>query len=157
MQELTIYAPYVGVASLVIAFLIFLYVKKQPSGNDVMKDLEEAIHDGAMAFLKREYSILLIFIAVVFTIAIAPTAVALYNQLVLDHPLGDEPQSNIALMVLLVLLVIMLIGTFILFKKMKLVVEIRSDGLYYRYPPFIPKFRSFPKQEIKVGTFTSFS
>ncbi len=66
MQELTIYAPYVGIASLVIAFLIFMYVKKQPNGNTVMQELEEAIHDGAMAFLKREYSILVIFIIVVF-------------------------------------------------------------------------------------------
>ncbi len=68
MQELTMYAPYVGALSLVIAFLIFLYVKKQPNGNSVMQELEEAIHDGAMAFLKREYSILVIFIVVVFAV-----------------------------------------------------------------------------------------
>ncbi len=66
MQELTNYGYLVGIASLVIAFLIFLYVKKQPNGNKVMQELEEAIHDGAMAFLKREYSILIIFIIVVF-------------------------------------------------------------------------------------------
>ncbi|MGD9160379.1 MAG: sodium-translocating pyrophosphatase [Desulfobacteraceae bacterium] len=68
MQGLTNYGYLVGIASLVIAFLIFLYVKKQPSGNTLMQELEEAIHDGAMAFLKREYSILLIFIAVVFVV-----------------------------------------------------------------------------------------
>ena len=68
MQELTMYAPYVGGLSLVIAFLLFLYVKKQPNGNPLMQELEEAIHDGAMAFLKREYSILVGFIAVVFVI-----------------------------------------------------------------------------------------
>lgn len=66
VQDLTTYAPYLGVLSLIIAFLIFLYVKKQPNGNTVMKELEEAIHDGAMAFLKREYSILILFIIVVF-------------------------------------------------------------------------------------------
>ncbi|MDY7036327.1 MAG: sodium/proton-translocating pyrophosphatase, partial [Thermodesulfobacteriota bacterium] len=66
MQGLTNYAPFLGILSLIIAWLIFLYVKKQPNGTDLMQDLEEAIHDGAMAFLKREYSILIIFIAFVF-------------------------------------------------------------------------------------------
>jgi len=66
MQGLTIYAPFLGILSLIIAWLIYGYVKKQPNGNKLMQELEEAIHSGAMAFLKREYSTLLIFIAVVF-------------------------------------------------------------------------------------------
>ena len=66
MQGLTIYAPYLGVLSLIIALFVFIYVKKQPNGNPLMKELEEMIHEGAMAFLKREYSILVLFIAVVF-------------------------------------------------------------------------------------------
>ena len=65
---MTAYAPYLGVIGLVIAFLIFMYVRKQPSGNEVMKELEDMIHAGAMAFLKREYSILVIFIAAVFVL-----------------------------------------------------------------------------------------
>ncbi len=66
MLGLTIYAPFLGILSLIIAFFIYLYVKKQPSGTDLMKELEEMIHEGAMAFLKREYSILVIFIGAVF-------------------------------------------------------------------------------------------
>ncbi len=66
MQGLTVYAPFIGILSLIIAWLIYGYVKKQPNGNPLMQELEEAIHSGAMAFLKREYSTLLIFIAVVF-------------------------------------------------------------------------------------------
>jgi K(+)-stimulated pyrophosphate-energized sodium pump len=68
MQGLTIYAPFIGLLSLIIAWLIYGYVKKQPNGNPLMQELEEAIHSGAMAFLKREYSTLLIFIAVVFVL-----------------------------------------------------------------------------------------
>jgi len=68
MQELTVYAPFLGILSLIIAWLIYCYVKKQPNGTPLMQELEEAIHDGAMAFLKREYSILVIFIAVVFVL-----------------------------------------------------------------------------------------
>ena len=66
MQELTIWAPAIGIISLVMAFLIFGYVKKQPNGNAMMQELEEMIHSGAMAFLKKEYTVLAVFIAVVF-------------------------------------------------------------------------------------------
>ena len=66
MQELTIFAPFLGILSLIIAFFIYLYVKKQPNGTQLMQDLEKMIHEGAMAFLKKEYSILVFFIAAVF-------------------------------------------------------------------------------------------
>lgn len=66
MQGLTIYAPYLGILGLIIAYLIYGYVKRQPNGSQLMQELEEAIHTGAMAFLKKEYSVLVIFIAIVF-------------------------------------------------------------------------------------------
>jgi len=65
VQGLTVYAPYLGILGLIIAYLIYLYVKKHPNGSQVMKDLEDMIHSGAMAFLKKEYSVLLFFIAIV--------------------------------------------------------------------------------------------
>jgi K(+)-stimulated pyrophosphate-energized sodium pump len=76
----TEWAPYLSLFGLACAGLIYLYLKKQPVGTDVMRELSDAIHDGAMAFLKREYTILAIFVAVVFVvlyIALNPmTAVA---------------------------------------------------------------------------------
>ncbi|MDY6879935.1 MAG: sodium-translocating pyrophosphatase [Thermodesulfobacteriota bacterium] len=68
MQGLTIYAPFLGILSLVVAWLIFGYVKKQPNGTSLMRELEDMIHEGAMAFLKKEYSILIVFIAIVFVL-----------------------------------------------------------------------------------------
>ncbi len=68
MQGLTDYASFLGILSLIIAWLIYNYVKKQPNGTPLMQELEDAIHKGAMAFLKREYSVLIIFIAVVFVL-----------------------------------------------------------------------------------------
>jgi len=50
MQSLTVYAPYLGILGLIIAYLVFLYVKKQPNGSELMKDLEGMIHSGAMVF-----------------------------------------------------------------------------------------------------------
>ena len=66
MQGLTTLAPFVGILSLIIAWLIYNYIKKQPNGNPLMADLEEQIHTGAMTFLKREYTVLIVFIGIVF-------------------------------------------------------------------------------------------
>jgi K(+)-stimulated pyrophosphate-energized sodium pump len=54
-----------GVVGLLVALMIYLYVKKQPSGTDQMRDLEAQIHDGAMAFLRRENTVLAVFVAIV--------------------------------------------------------------------------------------------
>ena len=62
----TIYAPLFGVVGLLIAGLIYAQMKKQSPGNEKMVELGEAIHEGAMVFLKSEYKLLAIFIAVVF-------------------------------------------------------------------------------------------
>jgi len=59
-------APFLGIAGLVLAGLIYLGIRKLPMGTDVMKDIAEQIHEGAMAFLKKEYTYLAVFIVVVF-------------------------------------------------------------------------------------------
>ena len=61
-----IWAIIFGAAGLLFAFVIFLTVKKQPTGNETMTELSRVIHRGAMVFLKKEYSILIFFILVVF-------------------------------------------------------------------------------------------
>jgi K(+)-stimulated pyrophosphate-energized sodium pump len=65
-MELTIYSPFLGLLGLVIALFIFLFIKKQPTGNKLMTEISENIYRGSMVFLKKEYSILLLFVAVVF-------------------------------------------------------------------------------------------
>ena len=68
MENWVNYAPFFGVAGVIFAFFLFAYVKSFPSGSELMHELEEMIHAGAMAFLKREYSILVVFVAVVFAL-----------------------------------------------------------------------------------------
>jgi K(+)-stimulated pyrophosphate-energized sodium pump len=71
MSQVVWAAPIVALVGLVLAFAIFLYVKKQPNqaeGKSVMQKLEDQIHTGAMAFLKREYSMLILFIVAVFVL-----------------------------------------------------------------------------------------
>lgn len=67
MSQLTEFSPIVvGVVGIIFAYFLYLYVSKQPAGSAKMQEIADAIHEGAMAFLKTEYKILSIFIVVVF-------------------------------------------------------------------------------------------
>jgi len=57
-----------GVAVLVYAFIVYREITILPEGSDKMKEIASAIHEGAMVFLKREYRIIGIFVAVVFVL-----------------------------------------------------------------------------------------
>ena len=65
MENLVTYAPYLGGAGLVLAGMLYLSVLRSSAGTERMQEIAEEIHTGAMAFLKREYTILAIFVAVV--------------------------------------------------------------------------------------------
>ncbi|MGB2804605.1 MAG: sodium-translocating pyrophosphatase [Candidatus Zixiibacteriota bacterium] len=67
-MDLGIIAAILGLVGLAFALGLFLSVKRQPPGNQVMQDISEVIHGGAMVFLKKEYSILVVFILVVFAL-----------------------------------------------------------------------------------------
>lgn len=66
MQQLVSFAPIFGAAGLVMAFLIYGHIKKQPDGNERMREIAGLIYEGAMVYLKRQYTILFAFIAIVF-------------------------------------------------------------------------------------------
>jgi K(+)-stimulated pyrophosphate-energized sodium pump len=54
-----------GLIGLAVALFIYFYVRGHSPGNEVMRDIAEQIESGAMAFLRREYSVLAVFILVV--------------------------------------------------------------------------------------------
>ena len=58
-------APVLGLLGLLMAFVVYRYVVAQPAGSGAMTEIAGAIEDGAMAFLRKEYSILVWFIVVV--------------------------------------------------------------------------------------------
>jgi len=57
--------PVFGVIGLTIAFILYLAVKKYPAGEGKVIQIGAAIHLGAMVFMRREYSILSMFVIVV--------------------------------------------------------------------------------------------
>jgi K(+)-stimulated pyrophosphate-energized sodium pump len=66
MENWVVMAPVLGVLGVIVAGWLFFSVKKQPVGTPKMEEIAGMIHEGAMVFLRREYQILLIFIAIVF-------------------------------------------------------------------------------------------
>ena len=73
MEKILILAPVLAVVGLVLAGVIYAGLKKQPEGNDTMKEIAGLIHDGAMVYLKRQNSILagvVIFVAILLGIFI---------------------------------------------------------------------------------------
>ena len=54
-----------GLAGLATAWLLYARIERRPAGTDAMRDIAQLIRTGAMAFLRREYSVLLPFVAVV--------------------------------------------------------------------------------------------
>lgn len=65
MEHTTQWAPVLGAVGLLVAFVIYVSIKRLPEGNEVMKNIASQIHIGAMAFLKREYVVLSVFVFVV--------------------------------------------------------------------------------------------
>ncbi|MCK4773062.1 MAG: sodium/proton-translocating pyrophosphatase, partial [Candidatus Latescibacteria bacterium] len=59
-------APILGAVGIVMAFGVLVSIIRKPQGTEKMQDISNQIHEGAMVFLRREYSILIIFVAVVF-------------------------------------------------------------------------------------------
>ncbi len=54
-----------GVLGLISAWIVFGIVKRYPEGEGKVVEISDLIHKGAMVFMRREYSILAIFVVVV--------------------------------------------------------------------------------------------
>ena len=63
--DISLIAPLGGIIALLFAIGLYFSVKKQSPGNEKMQDLSHAIRKGAMAFLKSEYKVLVVFVVVV--------------------------------------------------------------------------------------------
>ena len=64
-MEVNTWIPLViGGIGLVLVLVIYLLVRRYPEGEDKVKEIAEMIHNGAMVFMRREYSLLFIFAAI---------------------------------------------------------------------------------------------
>jgi len=65
MFEPWLIAPIAALISIVVGLYFYRYVDKQDSGTEKMQEISDAIRAGARAFLKREYTVLFMFVAVI--------------------------------------------------------------------------------------------
>src|SRR5918998_2806168 len=66
MDILAQISPLLGIGGLFVAWRIYRSVSDRPDGNERMREIAGYIYEGSMAFLKREYTILAVFVVVVF-------------------------------------------------------------------------------------------
>ena len=66
MDSLTLTISFVvSIIALIFAGCLAVSVKKKPAGTEKMQEISNAVHEGAMAFLNKEYKILIIFMIIV--------------------------------------------------------------------------------------------
>ena len=68
LLDLIPYSFIIGFLGLVFALVLYFLIKRYPRGNERMIEISEAVHSGAMVFLRREYTYIFIFVAVMFVV-----------------------------------------------------------------------------------------
>lgn len=68
-MDVLLLPPVLGGVGLVAAFVLYSIIMRQSGGEGLIAEIAKEIHDGAMVFMRREYSILAIF-ALVITVAL---------------------------------------------------------------------------------------
>lgn len=63
-MDLLLLPPVLGLLGLAAALIIYKIILKYPSGDGLVAEIAEEIHLGAMVFMRREYSILFVFVAI---------------------------------------------------------------------------------------------
>ncbi|MEQ8924307.1 MAG: hypothetical protein RLO81_00765 [Fulvivirga sp.] len=90
--------------------------------------------------------ILIIVIDATFLILIAQ---ALYNQLYLGIPIGNNPISDTGLILVSTFIIILLVAITLSLLISRLETRIEQEGVSYRFKPFIRKWNSIPLDEIQ--------
>ena len=65
-MNMAILVPIAAVVGLIVAYALASWISKLEAGNDRMKEISSYISEGAMAFLKKEYKIMVIVVVAIF-------------------------------------------------------------------------------------------
>ncbi|HEX7023706.1 MAG TPA: sodium-translocating pyrophosphatase, partial [Gemmatimonadales bacterium] len=64
-DQLPLFALIIGAVGVLATWMTYAGIRRHSDGSQPMRDLAEQIHAGALAFLRREYTVLLPFLAIV--------------------------------------------------------------------------------------------
>lgn len=73
----------------------------------------------------------------------------MYNQLILGHPFGNKPMSNSALIITGSIVISISLLVLIMLYHMTLTIEVREDGIYFKFQPIHRNFRKIAWNEIE--------
>jgi hypothetical protein len=79
-----------------------------------------------------------------------PLIYAVYQQIILGKPWGDNPLDNTALLITAGVVSGVNLGLPVLFYFFKLITEVRSDGVYVRYVPFHWSFQRISLDTVRA-------
>jgi K(+)-stimulated pyrophosphate-energized sodium pump len=68
MQSLFVFAPLGSILSLIFALFLSRSTKKFDEGTDAMRQIAQAVRQGARAYLRRQYRLVVVIFAIVFVI-----------------------------------------------------------------------------------------
>ncbi|MAG22229.1 MAG: sodium-translocating pyrophosphatase [Candidatus Diapherotrites archaeon] len=60
-----IWISFIAIVALAFALFTYLRIMKRSPGSKEMQEVSDLVHDGALAFLNKEYQILIVFVAIV--------------------------------------------------------------------------------------------
>jgi hypothetical protein len=107
--------------------------------------MERMIYKEEQSF-RQSYIPWIMLAAIVFLIG--SFGIGFYQQLYLGRPYGDEPMSNNGLIWSSILTFLFLSAVFIFILNGVLVTEIWTDGIRFKFTPFIWKTKHIPLSEI---------
>lgn len=74
---------------------------------------------------------------------------AMVEQLIRGRPVGNQPMSDLALVIIGPLFILFMAGLLWLMWAARLVTEVRNEGIYLRFSPFHRAFQGFLWHEIE--------
>ncbi|QSH42524.1 sodium-translocating pyrophosphatase [Lentisphaerota bacterium ZTH] len=75
-------APIASILALIIAFIFYKSMMKSSEGNDTMKEIAQHVREGAMAYLWRQYKVVIVVFAVLFLIFAGLAFIGIQNPFV---------------------------------------------------------------------------
>jgi hypothetical protein len=84
-----------------------------------------------------------------FGVGVVPLWYGYFNQVSTGIPWGDHPASDAVLLVIAILITLLMGGILLLFSYSRLYLEVREDGIRFRFPPFVWKWKMIRRDEIE--------
>jgi len=80
---------------------------------------------------------------------LVPNYYGLYQQLVKGIPWGDNPVSDKGIIITTLVISIVIVSIILIILNLKLITKIDQEGIWFRMPPFLWKWKFISKDEIE--------